>query len=326
MFCQPVQTHMLNLTPMQVAYWVGREADGILGKVTPHLYLEFDGQAVDAKKLAVAVERLCRRHPMLSLRIDAEGHQSVDPAGRPLRLDVEDMAALDSEALARRLEAKREEWSHRRADLRVAAPTAISLSLLPGGRCRLHVDTDMLAVDPASMRIVMENLARFYETASGADETRTFEAVTPSFFDWAERLMSDPDLRGLRERDRLWWRQRLAYAPDAPPLPFLSDDPSRAVHTDRLAALLSAAERGSLERTARRFSVTTSTLLLGVFAMALSQAAGAEKFRLSVPGFWRAPLVERVDEIVGEFSNVLVLGVNIRPEETLEALLGRLFD
>lgn len=326
MFCQPVQIHMLNLTPMQVAYWVGREADGILGKVTPHLYLEFDGQAVDAEKLAVAVERLCRRHPMLSLRIDAEGLQSADPAGRPLRLDVEDMAALDSEALARRLEAKREEWSHRRADLRVAAPAAISLSLLPEGRCRLHVDTDMLAVDPASVRIVMEDLARFYDTASGAAETRTFEPVTPSFFDWAERLMSDPDLRGLRERDRLWWRQRLADVPDAPPLPFLSNDPLRAVHTDRLATLLSAAERGSLEQTARRFSVTTSTLLLGVFALALSRASGAEKFRLSVPGFWRAPLVQGVDEIVGEFSNVLVLGVDIRSEETLEALLGRLFD
>jgi hypothetical protein len=174
MFCQPVQIHMLNLTPMQVAYWVGREADGILGKVTPHLYLEFEGQAVDAEKLAVAVESLCRRHPMLSLRIDAEGRQSVDPVGRPLRLDVEDMTALDSEALARRLETKREEWSHRGADLRAAAPAAISLSLLPEGRCRLHVDTDMLAIDPASVRIVMEDLARFYETAAGVDETLTF--------------------------------------------------------------------------------------------------------------------------------------------------------
>ncbi|PZP51413.1 MAG: peptide synthetase [Agrobacterium fabrum] len=317
---------MLNLTPMQVAYWVGREADGILGKVTPHLYLEFDGQAVDAEKLAVAVERLCRRHPMLSLRIDAEGQQSVDPIGRPLRLDVEDMTALDSEALARRLEAKREEWSHRRADLRIAPPAAVSLSLLPGGRCRLHLDTDMLAIDPASVRMVMEDLARFYETASGADETRTFESVTPSFFDWAERLMSDPDLRGLRERDRLWWRQRLADVPDAPPLPFLPDDPSRAVRTDRFAAMLAAAERGNLERAARRCSVTTSTLLLGVFAMALSQATRAERFRLSVPAFWRTPLVEGVDGVVGEFSNVLVLGVDIRPEETLEALLGRLFD
>ncbi|MDH0615168.1 MULTISPECIES: amino acid adenylation domain-containing protein [unclassified Agrobacterium] len=317
---------MLNLTPMQVAYWVGREADGILGKVTPHLYLEFEGPGLDGEKLAAAVDRLCRRHPMLSLRIDAEGRQSVDPIGRPLRLDVEDMTALDSKALARRLEAKREEWSHRRADLRIAPPAAVSLSLLPGGRCRLHLDTDMLAIDPASVRMVMEDLARFYETASGADETRTFESVTPSFFDWAERLMSDPDLRGLRERDRLWWRQRLADVPDAPPLPFLPDDPSRAVRTDRFAAMLAAAERGNLERAARRCSVTTSTLLLGVFAMALSQATRAERFRLSVPAFWRAPLVEGVDGVVGEFSNVLVLGVDIRPEETLEALLGRLFD
>lgn len=72
--------------------------------------------------------------------------------------------------------------------------------------------------------------------------------------------------------------------------------------------------------------MTTSALLLGIFAVALSQAIQAQKFRLSVPAFWRAPLVEGVDGVVGEFSNVLVLGVDIRPDESLEALLRRLFN
>ncbi|MRH94556.1 non-ribosomal peptide synthetase [Agrobacterium tumefaciens] len=314
---------MLNLTPMQVAYWVGREADGILGKVTPHLYLEFEGRGLEAERLAVAVERLCRRHPMLNLRIDAEGRQTADPAGRPLRLDVEDMAALNDEALAHRLAAKREAWSHRQIDLRVAPPAAVSLSLLPAGRARLHLDTDMLAIDPASMRIVLEDLARFYE--ADADELEPLGDTPPSFFSWAERLASDPELKAQRERDRLWWRQHIADIPEAPPLPFLPEDPSRAVHTDRLAARLSPAERSSLERVARRCGVTTSTLLLGVFTVVLSQATNTEKFRLSVPAFWRAPRVEGVDGIVGEFSNVLILGVDIRPEESLERLLGRLF-
>ncbi|NSX93606.1 amino acid adenylation domain-containing protein [Agrobacterium tumefaciens] len=317
---------MLNLTPMQVAYWVGREADGILGKVTPHLYLEFDGQGFDAQKLAIAVERLCRRHPMLSLRIDAEGRQSVDPLGRPLRLDVEDLTALDSEALEHRLEAKRRDWSHRQTDLRNASPAAISLSLLPQGCSRLHVDTDMLAIDPASVRIVMEDLARLYEEGEGKDEIALSEGEAPSFFDWVERLASDADQRTVRDRDRSWWRQHAADIPDAPPLPFLPEDATRAVHTDRFATMLSAAERGSLEQAARRCSVTTSALLLGIFAVALSQATQAQKFRLSVPAFWRAPLVEGVDGIVGEFSNVLVLGVEIRPDESLEALLRRLFN
>ena len=315
---------MLNLTPMQGAYWVGRKAGGILGKVTPHLYLEFEGPRLEAERLAVAVDKLCRRHPMLSLRIDAEGCQSVDPAGRPLRLDVEDMTALDEEALAHRLAVKREEWSHRQADLRVSPPAALSISLLPAGRTRLHVDTDMLAIDPASVRIVMEDLARFYE--AGADEGALSAEPPPSFFSWAERLLSDADLKAQREKDRLWWRQQIADIPDAPPLPFLPDDASRAVHTDRFAATLSPAERSSLEQLARRCCVTTSTLLLGVFALSLSQATATEKFRLSVPGFWRAPLVEGVDDIVGEFSNVLVLSVDIRPAESLERLLRRLFD
>ncbi|MCJ2875110.1 amino acid adenylation domain-containing protein [Rhizobium pusense] len=316
---------MLNLTPMQVAYWVGRETDGILGKVTPHLYLEFEGRALELEKLAVAVGRLCRRHPMLSLRIDAEGRQSVDPDGRPLHLDVEDMTALDAETLARRLEIKRHAWSHRATDLRTAPPAAIALSLLPHGRSRLHVDTDMLAIDPASVRILMEDLARLYDEAD-KDETARPPAAQPSFFDWTKRLAADPDLKSVREYDRSWWRQHIADIPDAPPLPFLPEDASRAVHTDRFATMLTIVERDGLERAARRCSVTMSTLLLGVFAVALSRAIDSEKFRLSVPAFWRAPLVEGVDSIVGEFSNVLVLGVDIRPAESVEALLGRVFD
>ncbi|PZU20955.1 MAG: peptide synthetase [Shinella sp.] len=311
---------------MQAAYWVGRDANDILGKVSPHLYLEFEGPVLVAKKLAVAVDRLSRRHPMLSLRIDPEGRQSVDAAGRPVCLDLEDMTGLDADALAHRLAVKRHDWSHRRTDLQTAPPAAISLSLLPGRRSRLHVDTDMLAIDPASARIVIEDLARLYEEGEGMDETAPARDENPSFLDWAARLASAPDTVALRERDRTWWRHRIAEIPEAPPLPFLHDRIGQAVRTDRYAVTLSASERRTLDQVARRCAVTPSTLLLGIFAVALSRATKAEKFRLSVPGFWRMPLVENVDSIVGEFSNVLILGVEIRPGEKLESLLARLFD
>ena len=40
---------MKNLTPMQAAYWTGRQAKGFLGNVSAHLYVEFDCGPIEVK-------------------------------------------------------------------------------------------------------------------------------------------------------------------------------------------------------------------------------------------------------------------------------------
>ncbi|MCL8302061.1 hypothetical protein [Pseudomonas mosselii] len=68
---------------MQAACWIGRDAHAALGGVSAHLYAEFDGQAIDVARLEVALEGLYRAHPMLKLRIDGQGRQSIDETLRP---------------------------------------------------------------------------------------------------------------------------------------------------------------------------------------------------------------------------------------------------
>ncbi|MEX0634856.1 hypothetical protein M8494_35815 [Serratia ureilytica] len=46
--------------------------------------------------------------------------------------------------------------------LEQGVPCDISLSLLPEGRSRLHVDLDMIAGDAMSFRLLMEDLTAFY--------------------------------------------------------------------------------------------------------------------------------------------------------------------
>ena len=83
--------NMRQLTPMQAAYWFGRQSSASLGGVAAHLYGEFDGAGLEPERLRDAVCRLCRLHPMLRLRVDTEGCQHLDPAADPLPLEVEDM-------------------------------------------------------------------------------------------------------------------------------------------------------------------------------------------------------------------------------------------
>lgn len=310
---------MRELTPMQAAGWVGRETGGVLGRVVSHLYTEFDGPRLDPDRLRRALARLGLIHPMLHLRVNGEGCQSVEPTPVPLPLDVEDLSDLNETLVTARLKVKRCTWTHRRLDLASGQAAAFGLSLLPGGLSRLHADTDMIAVDPSSFRIVMEDLARLY-IEDGAVEP----AEGVRFFDWLDAVNSAPGLKRRRERDRLWWRSRLADIAPPPPLPLSIVERTGEVHSERLAVRLSAEERHSLEQTARRVRVTTATLMLSLFAFTLGRATGVDRFRLSVPMFFREPLVERVDRIVGDFSNVLVLGVELKPGDCLASLAARL--
>lgn len=300
---------------MQVAYWVGRHSGGPLGGVAAHLYAEFDGRDLDAAKLRIALQAVCRRHPMLVLRIDAEGRQHLDADAPPLPLDVEDLRGLPGDQpLAKRLADKRRAWTHRMLDLASGTAAAFGLSLLPGGACRLHIDIDMIAVDPNGFRTVMGDLAQFYLNPSAPPGPEA-----PSYFDWLDGLSADSDLGRRRERDRAWWQSRLRDVAAAPPLPLASTSRPEP-HSDRLATWLTPAERRALETCARNHRVTPSSLLLGLFAAALGRSTGAASFRLNVPAFWREPVIPHVGQIVGDFANVLILSVDLASAETLAAL------
>ncbi|AZO78046.1 hypothetical protein BLM15_10815 [Bosea sp. Tri-49] len=300
---------------MQAAYWVGRNSHAPLGGVAAHLYGEFDGRDLDPERLREAVCRLCRLHPMLQLRVDADGRQHLDSAPAALPLDVEDMRELSADALEERLLTKRRAWTHRWLDLARGEAAAFGLSLLPDGACRLHVDTDMIAVDPNSFRLVMEDLARLYDHPD-----QLSEPASHGFFDWLDQISADAELTRQRERGREWWRSRLADLAPAPELPPAPQAQTEVATSERLAARLSPEERRALEKRARALRVTPSMLALSLFAAVLGRATSEMRFRLNVPSFWRVPAVPGVEHIVGEFSNVLILGVDLTAAPTLAEL------
>ena len=295
---------MRELTAMQAAYWVGRKTAGPLGGVAAHLYAEFDGDGVDEARLRQAVRTLFQTHDMLRLSVGADALQTIMPLGRRHEPTIEDLRHLDTAALARSLAAKREAKSHQRLDLEQGEAVELALSLLPGGKFRLHVDMDMIAADPSNLRVLMEDLARFY-----ADPTAG--APSPSYFDYLARLRGDAETAEQHERDRHWWRARLEHLPPAPPLPWRTGMASLPVRSGRFAEVIATAERRGLDRTARRHGLTLSTLMLAAFALALGARTGARRFRLNVPMFFRRNCVEGVEGILGDFSEVLIVGIDL---------------
>ncbi|HDZ8908524.1 TPA: peptide synthetase, partial [Aeromonas dhakensis] len=190
---------MKELTAMQAACWMGRSAHAHLGGVSAHLYAEFDGPALDLARLHGALERLYQAHPMLRLTVTRDGAQTLgEPA--PAMLEIDDFRSLSGQPLADALARKRQEWTHQQLDLSRGQAARFSVTRLANQRQRLHIDTDMMAVDPSSVRILLADLARWYE------EPEWTPPPAPSFFTWHEAVQTR--LRARREQDRQWWRQQ----------------------------------------------------------------------------------------------------------------------
>lgn len=310
---------MSELTSMQAACWFGRSDNATLGGVSAHLYAEFDSQCIDLQKLNSALQRLYQEHDLLRLSLSADGVPNISAQVYNQILEVEDFSMLRDNELEQQLLQKREQWTHQQLDLTNGQTARFSVSILKGDAFRFHIDTDMIAIDPSSFRRLMEDLSLFYESPE------TIFSSPANFFDWYDKIRTHPDLKKLRHRDRLWWKERLPNIAPAPSLPLI-DQQQEAAKSYRLSTWLHPEERKALQQLARKQHITLSSLVLGLFAYSLGNATKDHAFRLNVPIFWREPILKNIEHSIGDFANLVILDVHMEHADTLATLCGQIAD
>lgn len=287
------------LAPMQHALWVGREGDQQLGGVAAHLYVEFDGTAVDPDQLQVAATALAVRHPMLRVEFLPDGTQRIGPPPEAFPVAVQDLRELATEDIEHKLAATRRAKSHQQLGGQVLE---LTLSLLPGGRTRLHVDLDMQAADAMSYRTLTADLAAVYQG----------RALPELGYTYREYRQAASVRSAAAEADHEWWSQRVPELPDAPRLPLVPTaeraDPHR---TTRRWRWLDPQTRDALFAAARCRGVTPAMTLAASFSEVLAGWSAEPRFLLNVPLFGREQLHADVDRLVGDFTSSLLLDVDL---------------
>ncbi|GAY08790.1 salicylate synthase [Pseudonocardia sp. N23] len=306
------------LATLQHAYWIGRSPAQRLGGVAAHLYTEFDGADVDAERLATALERLVARHGMLRAVVTDNGRQHIAPASGWRGLTVHDLRSVSDDERERRLEEVRDVNSHQLLDIESGEVFATALSLLPGGRTRLHVDVDMVAADAVSYRIMLSDLAALY-SADGDDAAADLPSLE---YDYARYRAARPKLRAeARERAAAWWRDRLPTLPGAPELPAAPTpagvvDRPWSTRSTRRSVVLPAAERSALTDAARVHGLTPAMVVATAFAEMIGAWSSQPRFLLNVPLFDREPVHPDVVHVVGDFTGSVLLEVDLTEELT----------
>ncbi|MEB3983440.1 amino acid adenylation domain-containing protein [Mycobacterium sp. 663a-19] len=296
------------LAPMQHAMWVGRQDNQRFGGVAGHLYVEFDGGATDPGRLRAAATRLARRHPMLRVRFGSDGTQRIAPANdsRDFPVAVEDLRDLDGDLVEARLAAIREAKSHQQLD---GAVLELALTLLPGGRSRLHVDLDMQAADAMSYRTLMSDLAALYLGRDLPELAYTYREY--------RQAIAREETQPAHDADRDWWAQRVPRLPDPPALPTTGGRGSR--RSIRRWHWLDPASRDALFARARARGITPAMALAAAFANALARWSTGPRFLLNVPLFGRQALHPDVDLLVGDFTSSLLLDIDLTGAGTAAA-------
>lgn len=303
-----------GLATMQHGYWIGRADDQELGGVAAHLYAEFDGSGVDPRRLEQAVAKLVHRHGMLRSQFLDDGTQRVLPEPGVPVWTVYDLRSQDEDGLRERLEQIRAEKTHQRMRADLGQVLDVSLTLLPQGRTRVHVDVDMLAADALSYRILMDDLARFYR-----DPDRE---PAPLSYDYRRYLRDHAEMNAAaREREQQWWQEVLPELPDPPDLPLVPEseraDPLRTV---RFEHWLDPHRKNRLLDRAHKHGVTPAMVLAAVFAEVVGMWSGQQRFLLNLPLFNREPTHPDVESLVGDFSSSVLVDVDLTAPDTV---LGR---
>jgi mycobactin phenyloxazoline synthetase len=288
------------LAPMQHAMWVGRHDSQPLGGVAGHLYVEFDSGAIDPGRLRQAATALALRHPMLRVQFGADGNQRIGaPADFPVT--VHDFRDLAADVVEQRLLGLREAKSHQQLDGQVFE---LTLSLLPGGTSRLHVDLDMQAADAMSYRTLMADLAALYQGRQLADLGITYQQYR------GEMVRREAGPRPAYAADRDWWLRRLAELPDPPRLPSaIRKCLSR--NSIRRWQWLDPQTRDALFTRARAHGVTPAMMFAAAFSHTLASWSSTSRFLLNVPLFGREAIHPDVDDLVGDFTSSLLLDVDL---------------
>ncbi|WP_455361105.1 condensation domain-containing protein [Streptomyces sp. SYSU K21746] len=302
-----------DLTPVQRAYWIGRREGMTLGGVGCHAFLELDGSAISPDRLDTAVRRVLERHDMLRARFLDDGRQLILDKSPWAGLVVHDLTRSGEQDVERGLEELRSRLSHRLLDVGAGEVFDVQLTLLPGGRTRIHVNIDLLVADVASIELVLADLATAYQ-----DPERLPPAPAYGFAQYLQDHRTWCGAPGTPGSPlavaRDFWRGRLAELPTSGPDLPLAVRPEHITRPvfSRRGFRLAADAWDRITRRAGEHGLTAAMVLATAYAEVLGAWSENRHFLLNVPLFDRQPLDPAVNDMVADFTSLVLLAVDLR--------------
>ncbi len=286
---------VFRLTPIQLAYVMGRSPDYELGNTGAHYYSEFECGGIDSARLERAVNEVIGKHEMLRTVIYENGTQEVLEEIPVFRVPVRQ---IDD---PRELEEIRRRWSHHRYELGRWPMFHIRISRLDSNLCRLHFSFDCLIVDGWSAEMLFREIFRAYYGQPVAQPGFTFREYLSLEESWLQEKSYH------REAEK-YWAERIKNIPPAPELPLKKDFSAIAEpHFRRLQFVLSPEDSRTFNERIKKYRFTPSAVVCTAYMKVLSRWSSRKDITLNLTLFNRLPLDKDVPRMLGDFTNITLI-------------------
>ncbi|KGQ02312.1 High-molecular-weight protein 2 [Beauveria bassiana D1-5] len=295
------------LTEAQQAYFVGRHSAFAFGGVACRGYLEicFD-RPVTATQLNRALNQLIARHDMLRVVIEDEGFQRVLPQVPLFQPQQHEWPDLPTTEIGARIAELREAMLAAPADYQ-RWPLFAAATIFAAGQIRLLLSIELILVDSASLYLLVDELEQLLFSPG-----TLLPAPSLGFRDYV--IARRAARQGARYRKaQQYWRERIPELPNAPDLP-VSVSAQKATFVRRHLRL-SHPQRHRLNQLAAKAQVTLNALLLGAFSQVMGFYSDSRHFTLNLPIFRREGQHRDLERVVGDFTSVTLLEVDLRGDE-----------
>ncbi|MFD2176705.1 hybrid non-ribosomal peptide synthetase/type I polyketide synthase [Veronia pacifica] len=294
------------LTDVQQAYWIGRDQNMDLGNVACHGYLEIDCQHLDIPALQHAWNRMVSRHAMLRCIIMPDGQQRVLSEVPDYVIACDNLIYVSPKSREEKLLLFRQQLSHRVPCTSEWPLFEIRTTKIDRDTTRLHISLDNIMTDGRSIGTMLNEWIQMYRLPD-----QTLPELDLAFRDYVVSLEAYRETEDY-QRAKTYWTERLDKVYPAPQLPLAKEAAQvSSPEFHRRSFHLSSEQWQVLKkRGAELAGLTPSGLLLSVYAQVLAYWSESPKFTLNVPTFNRMPVHPQVNDIVGEFTSLILLSLD----------------
>ena len=305
---------LIPMTPIQQAYWVGRQPDMNLGGVSTHSCEEISCHGRDMVRLEEAFNKLIRRHDMLRAVVTRDGMINILDVVPHYGFRIDDARHFSALEKYHRID-------HHRNRMReeVLASDSWPLFRVKGVRLsedeyRLFVSTDALLLDASSRGVLFREWRALYE-----EPQNPLPDLKSSIEEYVNESTRHPDRVRKTEAAREYWSQTMIDMPGSPRL--FARKPETTNDTfERLEADLPRDVFESIERRCSEFEQKTSvtSCFLALFSRTLSKWSKSHDFHIVLTIFDQLASDERYENLLGDFTNTMLIDCSTHPDEPMD--------
>lgn len=296
------------MTDVQMAYYVGRNASFEMGGVTAHAYYEIESN-LNTSKFEQALNKVISYQPMLRCVITENGEQKILPDDRYYSIPIDDLSGLKPDERDKILRVERESMSHKKFNTHQWPLFEFKFFRITDNLVRLCIGFDLLIADGTSMRILVGNLMKSYNFPE-----KSLGSLEFSFRDYVLGLDNFIDNKK-KLQDKKFWLEKLETFPDSPNIITKSGHITGSERFERLSFRIDTKKWSDVKENIRLHNISPSAALCTLYALVLAHQSNQPKHALNITVFNRLPMHRDVKELVGDFTSIMLLDIDLKEYE-----------